>query len=113
VTYGHRAAAAATSEQACCLREDVMRVEMLPVAKSQPAGFKPAVWQLTTQLIDALAERADFAQPDWPSRLIGIDSLPRSSPWGCTRLAKATAEGELCPPSCAGSASGRFGFCLR
>jgi len=110
VTDGYRAPARATSEHAGSPRQGVVHVEMLPAPESQPAGFKPAVWRRATQLIDVLGE---FTQPNWPPRLIGIDSLPRSSQWRCTRLAKATAEGELCPPSCAGSASGRSGFCLR
>jgi hypothetical protein len=53
------------------------------------------------------------AWPDWPSGLIGIDSLPLNFPAEGTRLADREAEGELWPPSCAGSAGSRFGFCLR
>jgi hypothetical protein len=53
VTDGYRAAAPAPSEQAGSLHEGVVHVEMLPVAESQPTASKPAIRQLTTQLIDA------------------------------------------------------------
>jgi hypothetical protein len=65
-------------------------------------------------LLRGTSGRADWPSgPDWPG-LFRIDSLPLNFPAEALRGSLTpTAEGELCPPSCAGSASSRFGFCLR
>jgi hypothetical protein len=142
VTDGNASVVHATSQQACPGRDRAVGMEKLPAAKSRTVAFAilgnigPGsrdasgpylITKADTALADALVALAEkrhrripayhvrkgtSAWPDWPSGLIGIDSLPLNFPAEGTRLADSEAEGELCPPSCAGSAGSRFGFCL-
>ena len=112
---GEGSVAHVTVQEASVLRDGLVEREKLPVAADPPnhAGYNRLLWpffslrgvarwqplvrNLTTQLIDVLVERGHCD-------LVTDLAIPPLA---------ATAEGELCPPSCAGSASSRFGFCFR